>query len=660
MLKNIFVCSLALASIDAAANTYSTKPSQGGQGILGCTGQKNCTEESWGVDLNGGTGYRWSVDGGIGGISNLNFKLGSLSGSRSMSLWVNNQRISTITVGAADAPRGIGKEYGPYNATLNRGQNSVELRDTENTDEFDVFYLNASCPRPVEKEWVGTYSGNQGISQDFVAEHKGAVVQFNGPGGSCTGTYLPNNLVLTAAHCFGAAGDISDPVAKALALNNYAAQSQVLFNHEHDSNGSPIQADSFSINEVLEHKLGGLDYALIRIDPAAALLHPVARLSDDLPLGIGDTVIAINHTGGQRKSVSTGVFNGQYKDNAWYEAIDLDLVGGASGGALLNKNGYAVSVTAATGCDGARYAAGGNSIHKLLEVSPMLNALFDEYELAYLQDHLNDFESGIHWSNAGTSPWSLQNNTNGHHITTSSATNNQQTAILVTQPFTIDPSTSPQLKFDYSIISNVTGSLRVEVQSNNQWSTAWVSPVSSSTAWKQAAINLAGTYGVRKARFVANKSNVSIDKVIIPDTFTVSSAFLKGYNFIELASQAGAKIHSENGSLQVETSAQAGWHSAQWAFKLIDNQYIKITNRHAPTGVSMSLHTENGPLTFGAAPDSWWSAQWVLEPVAGSTYAFRLRNRFRPGMYLFEDRGQLTAGDIASSNTRSHWIIKKP
>lgn len=113
----------------------------GGQGVAGCIYSQNCTQETWGVDLNDNTGYRWTVARGLEGASTLSFKLASLSGTRKMSLWVNGEKVRVIEISSSAAPRPTGNTFGPYPVFLSRGNNQIELRDTEGTTEFDIHQL---------------------------------------------------------------------------------------------------------------------------------------------------------------------------------------------------------------------------------------------------------------------------------------------------------------------------------------------------------------------------------------------------------------------------------------------------------------------------------------------------------------------------------------
>ncbi|WP_437685300.1 hypothetical protein [Sorangium sp. So ce176] len=144
-LKHLPFTSTAIASLlligaagSAHAAVYPASSSSGGPGVSGCTGSANCTNESWGVDLNDNTGFSWSVAGGAGGGADLYVKVAVLSQTRAMSLWLNGTQISVITATSVDSPRPTGKEFGPFPVTLLAGTNTVELRDTQGTAEFDV------------------------------------------------------------------------------------------------------------------------------------------------------------------------------------------------------------------------------------------------------------------------------------------------------------------------------------------------------------------------------------------------------------------------------------------------------------------------------------------------------------------------------------------
>jgi hypothetical protein len=160
-------CSTCLEDCGACGVTEQLLFSQSADG---CTGASNCTEERWGVDLNGDTGYQWTVSGGAtgGGVS-LFTKVAVLSGTRAMGLVVNGNPISVVSTTSSASPRPIGKEFGPFFVTLAPGDNVIELVDNQGTAEFDVHYLRTElssggpctsfCTNPEIISWSGSYQG---------------------------------------------------------------------------------------------------------------------------------------------------------------------------------------------------------------------------------------------------------------------------------------------------------------------------------------------------------------------------------------------------------------------------------------------------------------------------------------------------------------------
>lgn len=147
-----------LCPIDLASY-YPAHSFAGGAGIVGCTGQKSCTESAKdnpefggfkGIDLNANTNYTWSnVDGGAGGPANLILRVGATTTElRKMSLWVNDINRGVISASIANRNQG-GAEYYFNNINLIDGlKNKVELRDSEGTAEFDVFSLRVERSKP--------------------------------------------------------------------------------------------------------------------------------------------------------------------------------------------------------------------------------------------------------------------------------------------------------------------------------------------------------------------------------------------------------------------------------------------------------------------------------------------------------------------------------
>jgi hypothetical protein len=109
------------------------------QDISGCTGNDDCTDQTWGIDVNANTGHLWSASGGEnGGPAKLYVKVASPSGTRSMGLTLNGTSVGVVTTTSTASPRPTGSELGPFNVTLLSGSNTVELLDNQGTAELDV------------------------------------------------------------------------------------------------------------------------------------------------------------------------------------------------------------------------------------------------------------------------------------------------------------------------------------------------------------------------------------------------------------------------------------------------------------------------------------------------------------------------------------------
>lgn len=536
-----------------------------------------------------------------------------------------------------------------------------------------LFSLNttfAQCPISSSSQDVNLYDGTKGVSSTFVEKHAGHAVGLNsGDRAFCSGTYLPGNLVLTAEHCIEGVGtDTSDLF--------------VTFNYQLDSNGVLEAQSNFPVLEVVEKGLNSYDYAILRIgtntegvDPKN--IYPVARLTNlldidhDFPAPTPYT--SIGHSGGQPKSIDTGLYH-TYKDRGWLEIFDLDTVGGASGGGILNEHGYVTSLALATGCGGSNIGkiTGGHSIRELARFSPTIQSLFSTYKEEWINGHVNDFTSGIKWANIGPDQWEAS----GGHAefsadNTDSAFKPSKTARLITHPFIIHPSGEKDAVVSYSTTAQVSdGQLRVYVHNNGARDLMWSSPSSyHSSNSGILTFDLSNYSGVVQLEFEAVAYAVSsgndqgfyavIDEVMIP-SFSPSLARVAGkYNHIVSAwpNASGAGIHKQNGVLEAGDFS-SGWYYAQWKLEVVAGNFVKISNRQLP---SHSLHMQYGSLELGPAPDSWWSAHWVLEPAPGYSHvtmnAYRLKNR-HTGKYLNIENMILQTSESPESNWSSYWNIK--
>jgi hypothetical protein len=76
----------------------------------------------------------------------------------------------------------------------------------------------------------------------------------------------------------------------------------------------------------------------------------------------------------------------------------------------------------------------------------------------------------------------------------------------------------------------------------------------------------------------------------------------------------------------------------------------------------MYLHIQNGTLDFGKIEKGWNSAMWVFEPVDGLVNTFRIKNLWKPTLYLNNEKVSETNGVECTISTdsfnSSYWILE--
>ncbi len=100
----------------------------------------NSSAASRGQYIDGGPGaiYRWDFSDPSGGAVNLDLRIKSPSGTRSMGVYVNDVKVGVLHSIANQW------EVRSVRATLNAGANKVEFIDSEGTAELDVDYLSVN------------------------------------------------------------------------------------------------------------------------------------------------------------------------------------------------------------------------------------------------------------------------------------------------------------------------------------------------------------------------------------------------------------------------------------------------------------------------------------------------------------------------------------
>ncbi|MEZ4944220.1 MAG: hypothetical protein R2804_01715 [Cyclobacteriaceae bacterium] len=128
-------------------------------------------------------------------------------------------------------------------------------------------------------------------------------------------------------------------------------------------------------------------------------------------------------------------------------------------------------------------------------------------------------------------------------------------------------------------------------------------------------------------------------------------------NFIKLKNRwkPAEYIHVEQPT-PASGNIQPGWHSAQWLLEPVaGTSFYKIKNRWK----NQYLHIEQGPLAIGDIQPGWWSAQWQLEAIPGTSF-YRIRNRWKPTVAIHNQNGRLEAGTIQPGWWSAQWEMENP
>lgn len=275
----------------------------------------------------------------------------------------------------------------------------LESRSEEgelSSDEYSML-IESICGAVDDSQAVEQYNGTLGVTAAFVAANQSAVGQiqwvsnlaalYTNPGtvnGArwCTGTLVSNDLFLTAGHCFDQSGGgwerpRVNGTSNIISSAEIATRMQVNFNFQVDPAGNPRAEVSFPITQLIEYRLGGLDFAIVRLggNPGATFgTTPVA--TDDA--AAGQLLCIIGHPAGQRKRIEARPALAPSGVQVRYN--DIDTLGGNSGsGVLRASDGRIIGVHTNGGCGPTSPGAGGANygmrITSVIAASPTLQAL---------------------------------------------------------------------------------------------------------------------------------------------------------------------------------------------------------------------------------------------------------------------------------------------
>ncbi len=242
--------------------------------------------------------------------------------------------------------------------------------------------------QPVEK-----YDGSLGVTKAFVAAHQRPVGQlqwdsglgsiYSDPGtvsGArwCSGALISHNLFLSAGHCFdqnpgGWRVPRINGTTRPILPSEIARRMHVNFNYQVDPSGKLRKEQEFGVEALVEYRLGGLDFAIVRLagNPGAVFGIGEVATSD---AKIGDMLAIIGHPAALPKRIEAGPLSGFFDDRLLYN--DIDTLGGNSGSPIWRAvSGKIIGVHTDGGCTSTGGVNSGLRVSSLRGESATVNRL---------------------------------------------------------------------------------------------------------------------------------------------------------------------------------------------------------------------------------------------------------------------------------------------
>lgn len=295
----------------------------------------------------------------------------------------------------------------------NAGADLAEVYSTEindllrRVDQLTAEATEAICGAVDDTQDVERYDGSLGVTRAFVDTFAPPVGQlkwrddlaarFSGPADSvgdvtgkrwASGGLVSRDLFLTAGHAFDqndGSWNFPRRAGTLIAPPEIALSMEVSFEHQVDGSSPDglLRTDvRFPVAQLVEYRIGGIDYAVVRLGPDATGALPGdrfgrLRLAPPGTVSPGDMLCLIQHPNGEPKRIEAGPARTVDTGLITYNGIDTS--GGSSGAPLLaSPSGEVVGVHTNGGCTHISGANFGVTIGIVRSVSRLLTALTDE------------------------------------------------------------------------------------------------------------------------------------------------------------------------------------------------------------------------------------------------------------------------------------------
>ena len=279
----------------------------------------------------------------------------------------------------------------------------VELRAEELQAQIERFAYESICGAVDETQHVELYDGTLGAPRAFVDQYEPPVAQlqwlddfaerFSGsndhPGDLSgirwgSGALVGPDIFMTAGHLFDTMGGgwlrpkhdgetLSPPELAQLMRANFNYQVNGL-------TGEVRPEDTYPVVDLLEYRLGGVDFALLRLGrnedgrfPGETYRWLAVAATDTV--SEGDILCMIQHPAGKPKMVEAGELTTIEGTFITYDS--LDTLGGSSGAPILSDRGEVVGVHTNGGCSFFNGANRGVAVGSIRSVSGMMRSLPD-------------------------------------------------------------------------------------------------------------------------------------------------------------------------------------------------------------------------------------------------------------------------------------------